>query len=106
MTDEIHFPRQHCFVNTDVKSPSHSNVGTFKVTWGPIDQYRVIKKIGRGKYSEVFMGLHSTNMQKCCIKLLKPVRKFKILREIKILQILSGGPNIVELLDVARDESS
>jgi casein kinase II subunit alpha len=52
------------------------------------------------------MGVHSKNLQKVCIKLLKPVRKFKILREIKILQILSGGPNIIDLHDVARDESS
>lgn len=74
--------------------------------WGSISDYRVIQKIGRGKYSEVFVGVHSKNLQRVCIKLLKPVRKFKILREIKILQILSGGPNIIDLLDVARDDSS
>jgi casein kinase II subunit alpha len=34
---------------------------------------------------------------------LKPVKKKKIKREIKILQNLSGGPNIVALLDVVRD---
>jgi len=34
------------------------------------------------------------------------VRKFKILREVKILQILCGGPNIISLKDVARDEAS
>jgi casein kinase II subunit alpha len=37
------------------------------------------------------------------IKVLKPVKKKKIKREIKILQNLSGGPNIVALLDVVRD---
>ena len=37
------------------------------------------------------------------IKVLKPVKKKKIKREIKILQNLSGGPNIVGLLDVVRD---
>ena len=41
-----------------------------------------------------------------CIKLLKPVRHSKILREVKILQNLYGGPNIVKLFDVARDEAS
>ena len=35
--------------------------------------------------------------------MLKPVKKKKIKREIKILQNLSGGPNIVALLDVVRD---
>lgn len=35
--------------------------------------------------------------------MLKPVKKKKIKREIKILQNLAGGPNIVALLDVVRD---
>ena len=43
------------------------------------------------------------NYQKCVVKVLKPVKKKKIKREIKILQNLSGGPNIVSLLDVVRD---
>jgi len=58
---------------------------------------------GRGKYSEVFEGINIANHQKCVIKVLKPVKKKKIKREIKILQNLSGGPNVVALLDVVRD---
>jgi hypothetical protein len=58
---------------------------------------------GRGKYSEVFEGINIVNYQKCVIKVLKPVKKKKIKREIKILQNLAGGPNIVALLDVVRD---
>lgn len=58
---------------------------------------------GRGKYSEVFEGINIQNYQKCVIKVLKPVKKKKIKREIKILQNLSNGPNIVALLDVVRD---
>ena len=34
------------------------------------------------------------------------MKKKKIKREIKILQNLSGGPNIVALLDVVRDSQS
>jgi len=34
---------------------------------------------------------------------LKPVKKKKIKREIKILMNLSGGPNVINLLDVVRD---
>jgi len=37
------------------------------------------------------------------VKALKPVKKMKIRREIKILQNLCGGPNIIKLLDVVRD---
>ena len=58
---------------------------------------------GRGKYSEVFEGINVVNYQKCVVKVLKPVKKKKIKREIKILQNLAGGPNVVALLDVVRD---
>lgn len=61
---------------------------------------------GRGKYSEVFEGINVVNYQKCVIKVLKPVKKKKIKREIKILQNLAGGPNVVALLDVVRDNQS
>jgi casein kinase II subunit alpha len=51
----------------------------------------------------VFEGINVVNHRKCVIKVLKPVNKKKTKREIKILQNLSGGPNIVTLLDVVRD---
>jgi len=54
----------------------------------------------------VFEGINIVNYQKCVIKVLKPVKKKKIKREIKILQNLSGGPNVVALLDVVRDPQS
>ncbi|KAG6774068.1 hypothetical protein POTOM_021417 [Populus tomentosa] len=76
------------------------------VQWGEQDDYMVVKKVGRGKYSEVFEGMHSTDNEKCIIKILKPVKKKKIKREIKILQNLCGGPNIVKLLDIVRDQQS
>lgn len=60
-------------------------------------------KVGRGKYSEVFEGVNVSNEEKCVIKVLKPVKKKKIKREIKILQNLAGGPNVIALLDVVRD---
>jgi casein kinase II subunit alpha len=66
----------------------------------------VSRKVGRGKYSEVFEGVNIENECKCVIKILKPVLKKKIKREIRILQNLCGGPNIVKLLDVVRDPQS
>ena len=47
-----------------------------------------------------------SNEETCIIKVLKPVSKKKIKREIKILRNLTGGPNIVSLLDVVRDPLS
>lgn len=76
------------------------------VTWGEQEDYEVVRKIGRGKYSEVFEGFNVRNESKCVVKILKPVKKKKIKREIKILQNLSGGTNIIQLLDVVRDGQS
>lgn len=75
------------------------------IDWGNQEDYEVIKKIGRGKYSEVFSGM-KTNSTKCVIKVLKPVKKKKIKREIKILQNLKGGKNVIQLLDVVLDVQS
>ena len=58
------------------------------------------------QYSQVFEGVNIINDEKCIIKVLKPVKEKKIKREIKILQNLAGGPNIVALLDVVRDPAS
>ena len=76
------------------------------VQWGEQEDYEVIRKVGRGKYSEVFEGVNVVNDEHCVIKILKPVKKKKIRREIKILQNLCGGPNIIKLLDIVRDPQS
>lgn len=55
---------------------------------------------------KVFEGVNVHNTQKCIIKILKPVKKKKIKREIKILQNISSGPNVIKLLDVVRDPDS
>ncbi|KAL6309380.1 kinase-like protein [Sparassis latifolia] len=76
------------------------------IDWNVPDRYELVRRIGGGKYSEVFEGLDSSNEDKCVVKVLKPVAKKKIKREIKILRNLSGGPNIVGLLDVVHDPPS
>jgi casein kinase II subunit alpha len=73
------------------------------ISWGTIDNYECWKKLGRGKYSEVFLGLCKSNNSKCVIKVLKPVKSEKIYREIKILQAVYGGPNIVKLTDLIKE---
>ena len=69
-------------------------------------KYEISKKLGRGKYSDVFEGYDTQNDNRIVIKILKPVKKQKIRREIKILQIVRGGPNIIELIDTVKDPSS
>ncbi|OMO56506.1 hypothetical protein CCACVL1_26503 [Corchorus capsularis] len=89
-----------------VRPKEYWDYETLTVQWGEQDDYEVVRKVGRGKYSEVFEGFHCTDNEKCIIKILKPVKKKKIKREIKILQNLCGGPNIVKLLDIVRDQQS
>lgn len=43
------------------------------------DDYEVVRKVGRGKYSEVFEGINVTTNEKCIIKILKPVKKKKVI---------------------------
>lgn len=88
------------------KPDSYWDYENFTVPWRPQDDYEVFRRIGRGKYSEVFEGRNTTNGRKCVVKILKPVRKKKIQREISILQNLAGGPNIITLYDVVRDPAS
>ena len=38
------------------------------------ENYEIIKKIGRGKYSEVYEGINTANGERIVIKILKPGR--------------------------------
>ncbi|XP_035007787.1 casein kinase II subunit alpha isoform X4 [Hippoglossus stenolepis] len=73
------------------------------VEWGNQDDFQLVRKLGRGKYSEVFEAINITNNEKVVVKILKPVKKKKIKREIKILENLRGGPNVISLIDIVKD---
>ena len=66
----------------------------------------MLKKLGCGSYSEVFQGVNLSNNEPCVLKILKPIKIERHFREIKILQTLYGGPNIVKLYDVLRDQNT
>jgi len=87
------------------RAKSYYDYENFNPTWRDQDNYEIIRKIGRGKYSEVFEGIDN-NKGPVVIKILKPVKKKKIQREIKILENLRGGTNIIELLNTVRDPVS
>jgi len=89
----------------DEKPREYWDYEALSVQWGEQDDYEVVRKLGRGKYSEVFEGRH-VNGGKCVIKILKPVKTKKIKREIKILQNLTGGVNVIKLLDVVREPTT
>lgn len=76
---------------------------SFQPVWNGPEDYEIVRKIGRGKYSEVFEGLNVSTNTPCVIKILKPVKRRKIKREIQILTALKGCPNIVNLECCVRD---
>lgn len=98
-------PKYYHDVNLKQK-PDYYDYENLEITFGNPENYEIIRKIGRGKYSEAFEGINVTTSQKCVIKILKPVKKKKIKREIKILKNLTNGPNIVKLLDIVKDPAS
>lgn len=48
----------------------------------------------------MFAAVHTKSNKVACLKVLKPVRPLKVLREINILKTLRGGPNIISLFDI------
>ncbi|XP_050384138.1 casein kinase II subunit alpha-2-like [Argentina anserina] len=84
----------------------HRGYESLTVQWGDQHDYEVVRKVGRGVYSEVFEGMNLKTNESCIIKMLKPVNKNKIEREVKILQNLCGGPNVVKLLDIVQYQHS
>mmetsp|Transcript_5672 Transcript_5672/g.10825 ORF Transcript_5672/g.10825 Transcript_5672/m.10825 type:complete len:389 (-) Transcript_5672:201-1367(-) len=95
------------YADINAKRPKeYSDYENFQIEWRGQEDYEVLRKIGRGKYSEVFEGVQAKTGKPCVIKILKPVKDTKIQREIKILQSICGGPNIINLLDVVKDPVS
>lgn len=101
----VSLPRYYADVNCH-QPREYWDYENLPVQWGSAERYEIVRKLGRGKYSEVFAGIDVSTGDQCVIKILKPVKKKKIRREIKILKNLQGGPNIVKLLDVVKDPQS
>lgn len=105
MQGQISIAREYANVNQEMPK-SYWDYDELEICWNAQDNYEIIRKVGRGKYSEVFEGINIVKGEKCVIKVLKPIKKKKIKREVKILQNLSGGVNVIQLLDIVRDPTS
>jgi len=93
------------FSDVNSKRPrSYWDFESFNIEWTQPEDCEIVLKIGRGRYSEVFEAFNCKDNKRCVVKFLKPVKRKKIKREIKILQNLRGGPNIVRLLETCRAE--
>lgn len=56
---------------------TYINEAIFKIKSNQ-DKYELIRKLGRGKYSDVFEGINSQTNEHCVIKVLKPSNIFKL----------------------------
>ena len=101
----ISIARLYAPVNS-LAPPSHSDYDSFTPAWQPPTHYSLVHKLGRGKYSEVFAGVHDPSRRPVVVKVLKPVKKRKIKREIHVLQTLGGGHGAIRLLDCIRDPAT
>lgn len=93
------------------QSEDYYNYTDYKLELGDIENYRLFKRMARGKYSEVFEGrcvldedleTKKKKYKRVVIKVLKPIRLAKVNREVKILKSLQHN-NIIGLLDVVVD---
>jgi len=102
--DGVRFIRPRYYADANSRrSKDHWDYENMPIQWGDQEDYVVARKIGRGKYCEAFEGFHQPTGRQIVVKLLKPVKKRKIRRELKILQNLTNGPNIVRILDYVKD---
>lgn len=62
--------RIYADVNTH-KPREYWEYESYIVDWGQQDDYQLVRKLGRGKYSEVFEAINITNNEKCVVKILK-----------------------------------
>lgn len=98
-------PREYATGATDLGS-QHYDYENYNVACILPDGYALIKTLGRGKFSTVFLGIHEATRVGVVIKILRPISFLKIQREAKVLNLLRGGPGIVVLQDIVFDANS
>lgn len=80
-----------------------ADLESFRPEWGSPKGYVVKKKVGRGKFSTVYLAKNPEG-KRVALKVLVPVDIRKYIKEIKILRNLNGHENIVQLLDLVQDK--
>ena len=88
------------------KLPEEIDYATAIIAWGKQENYEILRKLGRGKYSDVYEGLDTVNKTKVAIKILKPIKKSKVLREIKVLRVLEGCRGVPRIVDIVKESST
>lgn len=68
------------------------------------ENYVITATLGKGRYSDVFVGKNKETSAKVVIKALKPINLKKINREVLVLKNLQNHPNVIELKNVVYDK--
>jgi casein kinase II subunit alpha len=100
----LHVSRVHANVNLDLGA-DHWTFHNWNPPFGQISRYTLCKIVGSGRYSDVFIGLQD-GARACAIKLLKPVHPDRVRREFKIISVLQGHPNVLDLWDIVLDRDT
>lgn len=85
------------------------NAEAFSPSWGNATHYALRYKVGRGRFGEVYRGVHVPSGRDCVIKIVKPVGKTvmqRLRREYGVMQALAGGPFVSHLLDVVLHQTT
>ena len=100
--EESRLPKYHAHALKEqrkLEGPQFGDYQNSSVTFNWQDDYEFVTKIGRGRYSEVYEAMNLLTNQRVVVKMLKPVKKEKVRREIMALQAVAESPYTINLLD-------
>lgn len=63
--DDQSIPYMNACIN---QPPEYYDYEKYEPTWGSSEIFEVDRSLGRGKYSEVFKGINTTNNQNVAVK--------------------------------------
>ncbi|KNC46028.1 CMGC/CK2 protein kinase [Thecamonas trahens ATCC 50062] len=106
MTEQRVFEAREHADYTERFDRAEFDVKRYRVTWTKTDRFKMGRKVGQGHFGEVFEAKDTQRKSKKVVaKMLKDTRKqkAKLRQEIKMLEYVRGGPNIVQLQDTVKD---
>ena len=99
-----HISRVYANINTTL-GPDHWDYNSLTVNWSNMQDFQMGEQLGRGHYSQVFGCWERTTRKKMVVKILleRPDLEMRAKREIRILELLLGGPHIVTIIRPVAD---
>ena len=99
---EEHLPKLYANAvqqHKEKEGESYGDYANSQVVFNWQDDYEFIEKIGRGRYSEVYKACDLLTNETVVVKMLKPVKKEKVRRELMVLEAVRDSPYIIKLID-------